>query len=243
MITQERLKELLKYNPDTGIFIWIKSVGTVRSGAEAGCINDNGYLLIQIDGRRYRGHRLCFLYMTGSFPVADVDHLNHVRDDNRWANIREATAQDNAKNRVIASHNKSGFIGVYFCADRDAWRSQICVNRKKKHLGYFKQKSDAVKARHIAERHYNFHENHGKEKQMIAPPFNVWLSTNLADRIMVLKYSPNGKQELQDFLDGGRRDFNDYEFYLTIEEVNLAVYQPSKYLETYSADITTWERL
>lgn len=77
---------------------------------------------------------------------------------------------------------------------------------------------------------------------MIAPPFNAWLDTNLG-RVMVMKFSPNGRRELEDFLEGGRRDFEDFEFYLTIEEVNLSLCQPSKYLETYSADITTWKRL
>jgi len=75
---------------------------------------------------------------------------------------------------------------------------------------------------------------------MIAPPFNTWINTNLG-RIMVLKFSPNGNDELSYFLEGGRRDFNDYEFYLTIENVNLALCQPAKYLETYSAEITTWQ--
>lgn len=82
-----------------------------------------------------------------------------------------------------------------------------------------------------------------KGNKMIAPPFNVWLSTNLSNKLMVLKYSPNGKQELEDFLGGGRRDFEDYEFYVAIEETNLLICQPSKYLEIYSSDITMWKRL
>ncbi len=82
-----------------------------------------------------------------------------------------------------------------------------------------------------------------KGNKMIAPPFNVWLNTNLSNKVMILKHSPNGRQELEDFLDGGRRDFNDYEFYLTIEDVNLLLCQPAKYLETYSSDIITWTRL
>jgi hypothetical protein len=77
---------------------------------------------------------------------------------------------------------------------------------------------------------------------MIAPPFNTWLDTNLGT-IKVLKFSPNGMQELKDFLEGGRRNFEDYEFYVTEEEIHALILQPSKYLECYSSDITTWKRI
>lgn len=77
---------------------------------------------------------------------------------------------------------------------------------------------------------------------MMAPPFNQWLNTNLG-RVMILKHSPNGRQELADFVTSGRRHFEDYEFYLTEEDISLTAIQIHKYLNCYSSEITTWQRL
>ena len=89
MLTQERLKELLHYCPDTGIFTWIKPKQTTRVGDECGFINDPGYRGIGIDSRPYKSHRLAFLYMLGRLPNKQVDHINQVKSDNRGAIPRE----------------------------------------------------------------------------------------------------------------------------------------------------------
>lgn len=89
MLTQERLKELLTYEPATGVFRWRERRGNqgggcVAPGDEAGSVYKNGYRMIGVGGRRYGAHRLAFLYMTGAFPPAEVDHINGVPADNRW---------------------------------------------------------------------------------------------------------------------------------------------------------------
>jgi hypothetical protein len=99
MLTQERLKELLDYSPETGEFRWQASRGGVRAGDLAGCADRLGYLRITIDGRRHSAARLAFLWMVGAFPVDEVDHRNQVKSDNRWSNLRNATRAQNQANK------------------------------------------------------------------------------------------------------------------------------------------------
>jgi len=95
MITQKELKELLHYNPDTGIFTrLIKTASSVQIGDVAGCKHKaNGYIIINVLGIPYRAHRLAWLYMTGRWPKHQVDHDDHIRHNNKWSNLFEATNQ------------------------------------------------------------------------------------------------------------------------------------------------------
>ena len=164
-ITQQELKELLHYNPKTGIFRWKKKVSTkINIWQIAGNLDRHGYLKIQIDKKEYRAHRLAWLYETGRFPKEQIDHKNHKRTDNRIVNLREATHQENGKNLSMYSSNMSGATGVCWDKRRKKWRSFIRDNGKQIHIGYFKNKKDAIKARKKAEIFYGYHENHGKGK-------------------------------------------------------------------------------
>src|SRR5579863_2482235 len=103
MLTQERLKELLHYDPDTGLFTRLVTVAAF--GAQKGKIAGNvdkkfGYCLIRIDGRGYLAHRLAFLYMTDSIPE-EVDHRDLNRSNNKWINLRAARHVDNMRNQPI----------------------------------------------------------------------------------------------------------------------------------------------
>ena len=105
MITQPQLKELLLYNPETGVFIWRESRGRVRKGSLAGRIkihgriSTRGYREIGVNDKLYRAARLAFLYMTGEFPRKEVDHKNRVRDDDAWDNLRDVSHLENVRNR------------------------------------------------------------------------------------------------------------------------------------------------
>ena len=100
MITQTRLKELLNYDPISGIFTWKTSRGGRKPGSIAGtkCIH-KGYITIQIDGTLYRAHRLAFLYMIGRLPEDQVDHIDRCKDNNAWSNLRECTQAENQLNK------------------------------------------------------------------------------------------------------------------------------------------------
>ena len=177
-LTQEIVKELLDYNPETGVFIWrfrerrwfstdkAWKIGNSRfSGKTAGCLDKtSGYLIIGVLGKEYRAHRLAWLYMHGEFPKSQIDHINHVRTDNRITNLRQVSNHENAKNQRMRNNNTSGVTGVYWYESRNKWVAHITINGKYKNLGYYTNKADAITARKAAEAEYGFHENHGKEE-------------------------------------------------------------------------------
>jgi len=165
MITQERLKELVRYNPDTGIFTWkVSTSSRAKVGAVAGHPNKrDGYIDMHVDGYAERAHRFVFIYMTGSLPKGRSDHISGVRDDNRWVNLRDATASENNKNARISKNNTSGFNGVVWNKKINKWQSQIRVNYKSINLGYYVDFNKAVAARRQANIEYGFHENHGRK--------------------------------------------------------------------------------
>jgi hypothetical protein len=113
----------------------------------AGRVNvSNGYVEIGVDGRRYQAHRLAFLMMTGAWPEDCLDHINGARADNRWSNIRQASACENARNSCRPVNNRSGFKGVSWKARNRKWVAQIAVQNRKIHIGLF----DTAEAAHAA---------------------------------------------------------------------------------------------
>lgn len=143
MITQKRLKELLHYDPETGLFTWKVSRGGVKAGSITGCYGCHGYLRISIDGKRYLSHRLAFLYIDGAFPPEQVDHINEVKDDNRWCNLRHATHGQNQK-------NQKSINGYSFDPGAGKYRANTRISGRIKHLGLFRTKLAAAYAYHAA---------------------------------------------------------------------------------------------
>jgi hypothetical protein len=138
-LTAERLREVLHYDPDTGVSIRLISTSHYLAGEIAGRINQTGYRDIMIDGKRYRASRLAFLYMTGNM----VDHRNMIRADDRWSNLRCATRSQNMANRLAQSNNTSGLKGAKFCKKTGKWEAQIGVRGQKRWLGYYTTKEEA----------------------------------------------------------------------------------------------------
>lgn len=138
-ITQELLHAYLHYDPETGIFIRLKAWNRPsRIGKKAGYPHKDGYWSITVLKKSYLAHRLAWLYMTGSFPEFELDHLNGIRDDNAFANLREATHSQNLQNtRKARSDSKSGVLGVTWYAPTKKWRATIILNGKQIHIGYF----------------------------------------------------------------------------------------------------------
>ena len=164
-LTQKQLKEILHYNPETGIFTWlVKTANRIKIGDVAGSTNSCGYISIKIKYNRYLAHRLAWLYMTGGWPKHQIDHIDHIRNNNRWVNFRGATHQENHKNQSLPKNNISGICGVFWENRAKKWRAQITVSGKKSCLGCFSSKAGAIKARKEAEIKYGYHENHGSPK-------------------------------------------------------------------------------
>lgn len=151
-MTQDYLRSILVYDPDSGDWEWKFRPNRIRgwneryAGKPAGTISPYGYNVITIDARIYQAHRLAFLYMIGRMPNADVDHINRNRLDNRWSNLREATRAENHANKGLTKRNKSGFKGVSWSKSQRKWAAQICRNRRNRYIGFYDTKEAAAKA-------------------------------------------------------------------------------------------------
>lgn len=111
MLTAERLRDRLNYDPATGVFTWRKPLRRRNVGDAAGGPTEKGYVRIGIDGRMYMAHRLAWLHVHGSWPSGQLDHRNTIRSDNSIGNLRLATSAQNSANRS-ETHNSTGFKGV-----------------------------------------------------------------------------------------------------------------------------------
>ena len=153
-ITADRVRELLEYDPATGLFEWRVARANVKVGQRTGCLNSGGYRYIGIDNRLYKAHRLAWLYVYGRWPANDIDHINGVRDDNRIANLREATRSQNIANARGTRKNKSGFKGAYFLKRERKWLACITVCGKRQHIGLFTTAAGAHAAYVKAAKHH-----------------------------------------------------------------------------------------
>lgn len=159
-ITQSELKKALHYCERDGKFSWRRSKGRASKGSVAGSPS-NGYVRIGVLGSTYRAHRLVWLYAHGSFPTGQLDHINHIKCDNRLENLRDVTFKVNQKNKQKYKSNTTGVTGVSWYKTKLEWRSTIYNAHKQIHLGYFVSKFEAICARKSAENMYKYHTNHG----------------------------------------------------------------------------------
>jgi hypothetical protein len=144
MITIERLRELFFYDPETGIFIRIKTVNARgMKGRAVGNLVD-GYLRVNIDGRQYLLHRLAWFWTYGNWPIEQLDHINRFRTDNRISNLRECNNGQNAGNTGASKRNKLGVRGVHKYGNR--FYAQIGSGEKRRNLGSFLTLDEAAQA-------------------------------------------------------------------------------------------------
>jgi hypothetical protein len=150
MLTAERLREVADYEPDTGLFTWrlrrkseftdrraFRAFNSMRAGAIAGNVSDQGYRRILIDGKMYLAHRLAWLYVFGVFPKEQIDHKNGERADNRIFNLREATSFENRRNSRRRTHTITGLTGVFKV--KNSW----CAKIRNVHIGCFNTAEEA----------------------------------------------------------------------------------------------------
>lgn len=147
MLTQQRLKELVSYDPNTGIMKWRNvSINRVKPFTEIGHTTKSGYIRCSIDSKKYMVHLLAWLYMYGKFPEHMLDHVNRNRSDNRISNLRQATVKQNNENLCQRGHNTSGHRGVTWHKSAKKWMASVTHNKKQIYLGLFNDVLEAAKA-------------------------------------------------------------------------------------------------
>lgn len=145
-LTASRLREVLRYDPETGRFSWKLQRGRQKAGSDAGWKGGDRYVQIGISGRLYYAHRLAWLYETGNWPTDQLDHINGDPSDNRIANLRECTNSENGQNLGRKRNNTTGATGVVWDKSRNKWRAQIRENGKVRGIGRFNLFEEAVAA-------------------------------------------------------------------------------------------------
>lgn len=158
ILTLQRAREVFNYEPETGLIRWKFAVSQkVKAGQVAGGLNvADGYIQIRIDNKIHRAHRIAFLLMTGAWPSGHVDHINGVRNDNRWVNLRDVTQQVNKQNRRLPNRgNPSGFLGVSIDKRNGRFKAKIGVDGRDLNLGVFDTAEEAHDVYLAAKRRYH----------------------------------------------------------------------------------------
>lgn len=133
MLTAERLRELLLYDPTNGVF-------RQHSGHAVGA-RDHGYIRIKLDGKKYYAHRIAWLYRYGYWPSGVVDHVDGNGENNAIANLRSCGQSQNQANRRLTNNSRLGLKGV--TRNHARFMAQITVNRAVRYLGTFDSPQDA----------------------------------------------------------------------------------------------------
>jgi hypothetical protein len=156
-MNSERLKSVVRYDPDAGLFVWLVSNNiSYKIGDVCGTYRKDGYIHIKTDGRSYLAHRLAWLYVYGNWPTGQIDHIDGMRHNNRLANLRDVSQSVNLHNQKKARvDSKSGHLGVYWNNSDRKWMAQITSNGSQRCLGYFSDITDAIAARLAAEAIYH----------------------------------------------------------------------------------------
>lgn len=142
-LTIERLKEVLSFDQETGIFRWKVRMRQRACSEIAGSVNPDGYRQICIDQKIHKAHRLAWFYVNGNEPDGMLDHINGDRLDNRISNLRLASASQNTANSRKRRNNSCGYKGVYLHKLSGLYMARITVNYKSILVGYYRKPEDA----------------------------------------------------------------------------------------------------
>ena len=159
-ITYEYLSECLSYEPVTGLFTWKerppnhfstirawKSWNTRSKGHSPGYVDAEGYSTFAVNRVLLKAHRVAWMLMTKKWPEHDIDHINGIRNDNSFSNLRSASRKENSHNQKRRSSNTSGCMGVNKRVGTENWRVRISHNGKQIHIGDYPSLEEAVSAR------------------------------------------------------------------------------------------------
>lgn len=157
--TQALLHQIYNYDPMTGKLSYKRDFSRRKAGDDPTSLANTGYPVLTMD-KTYLAHRIVWLMQTGTFPKM-IDHINHIRHDLRWENLRDASSGENYSNKSVNRNNTSGYLGVSYMPIKQKYRATITINRKQHHLGLFDTAEQAHQARLAANQLHGFHDNHG----------------------------------------------------------------------------------
>lgn len=143
-LTQARLKELLHYDPETGVFTWRVKKGRAEAGSAAGTRHNAGYTTLKIDGVKYLRHRCVWLYEYGRWPREEVDHVNGDRGNDTLENLRECSSAENKQNIPLHGRRPGRLLGAVLTRGR--WRATIRIRGQAVCVGHFDTPEEAHKA-------------------------------------------------------------------------------------------------
>ncbi len=147
-LTAQKLREILHYDPDTGVWTWLVALSSTRGiGSIAGTVSVHGYRIITYRGEKYRSGKLAWLYMTGEWPTQEIDHDDRDKLNDRWGNLFDRSRSQNALNRDLQSNNFSGTRGIHFDTVRGKWNVQVKKDNVTHYIGRYDDYDEAVAAR------------------------------------------------------------------------------------------------
>jgi hypothetical protein len=150
-LTQDLVRSLVHYDPETGVFTWLQPTTRVDVGDVVGSVDAYGYLCTKLRGNSIKLHRLAWLYMTGGLPK-NVDHINRNKADNRWKNLREVTDERvQQQNREVQRNNTTGVKGVGTRRGSAKFIARVRVGKRQVFYKEFDLLEDAIAARQAAE--------------------------------------------------------------------------------------------
>lgn len=171
ILTPEQVRELIDYDPETGILTWRarklrvgleridKGWNTRFTGKRAGRPDRNGHIWVgiayeELKTSNFAAHRLAWAHYYGEWPNTGIDHINRNSSDNRIANLRLADQTRNSQNSSLRSDNTSGVKGVYWVSKEQKWAAFININKKVTQLGRYESKEEAIRVRQDAAKRY-----------------------------------------------------------------------------------------
>lgn len=145
MLTAERVRDTLNYDPETGALSWKIRMGSrAMPGKPITCLDSHGYIVLRLDRRLYRAHRIAWLHATGAHPEHDIDHINGQRSDNRLSNLRDVPRSINLQNsNATVTKARAGLCGAVFDRRSGKYLPSIVANGKRVLLGTHKTPESA----------------------------------------------------------------------------------------------------